>query len=105
LFPEPIRKNKSLFTDFLNLSYISNKKTIANYLRMVAKLDLDKQLSTISKPVTLLGGRYDSMRPESVVKELATNIPVAKYHTIDSGHYASIQAPHTLADYIRASAE
>lgn len=102
LYPRELRTDEALFQDFLNLSYIASNTTTANYLRMVANLDIQAQLESISVPVTLLGGRFDAMRPAAVVEALAATIPAATYQCIDSGHYVSLQAPHALAKVISA---
>lgn len=102
LFPPECRDNPELFKAFLNISFSTDKQVIANYLHMVADLDIQSKLNTIKVPVQLLGGKFDAMRPALVVEQLSSSIETVRYKCIDSGHYASLQAPNALLDIIKS---
>jgi 3-oxoadipate enol-lactonase len=68
--------------------------------RMLANADMEAELSRLSRPVLVIGGSLDRVRPAAVAEAIAKSIPGARYVEIRTGHYMAVQTPELMADCI-----
>lgn len=96
-YPEALRGDPERFAA-LRARWLGNDPgSYAAILRMLAALDMDADLAAISCPTVVLAGTDDLVRPPATVEPVARRVPGARFETIDSGHFASVQAPERLA--------
>ena len=70
--------------------------------RMLANADMQAELTRLSRPVLVIGGSLDRVRPAPVAEAIAKSIPGARYVEIRTGHYMAVQTPDLIADCIDA---
>ena len=68
--------------------------------RMLANADMEAELARLSRPVLVIGGSLDRVRPAAVAEAIAKSIPGARYVEIRTGHYMAVQTPELVADCI-----
>ena len=68
--------------------------------RMLANADMQAELTRLSRPVLVIGGSLDRVRPAAVAEAIAKSIPGARYVEIRTGHYMAVQTPDLMADCI-----
>jgi 3-oxoadipate enol-lactonase len=61
--------------------------------RMLAGTDLTADLARINCPTMVVAGAYDQLRTPAHLREIASQIPGARFEVIDSGHYIPVQTP------------
>jgi pimeloyl-ACP methyl ester carboxylesterase len=101
-YPHHLRDNTGRF-DRLRARWLGNDPgSYAAVLRMVADLHMEAELAAIRCPTVVLAGRSDLVRPPDSVRVVADQVPRARFRTIDSGHFASVQAPDVFAEALDA---
>ncbi|MFX0003025.1 MAG: alpha/beta fold hydrolase [Candidatus Hodarchaeota archaeon] len=78
------RKFRKLYTDVLKLPKVSVLSTFKN---MNSKLNLKKELSTISQPTLILYGTEDKIISKSMVGEIKDLIPNSELKIIENGSH------------------
>jgi 3-oxoadipate enol-lactonase len=68
--------------------------------RMLANADMQVELTRLSRPVLVIGGSLDRVRPAPVAEAIAKSIPGARYVEVRTGHYMAVQTPDLIADCI-----
>ena len=68
--------------------------------RMLANADMEAELARLSRPVLVIGGSLDRVRPAAVAEAIAKSIPGARYVEVRTGHYMAVQTPELIADCI-----
>lgn len=96
-YPEHLRGDRSRFAR-LRARWLSNDPgSYAAILRMLVGLDMGRDLAAIACPTLVLAGTDDLVRPPATVAPVAERVPGARFETLASGHFASIQAPELFA--------
>lgn len=96
-YPEKLRAEPGRFAS-LRARWLGNDPgSYAAILRMLAALDMGEDLAAISCPTVVLAGTDDLVRPPATVEPVAHRVRGARFETIDSGHFASVQSPERLA--------
>ena len=97
-YPQALRDEVGRF-ERLRARWLGNDPgSYAAILRLLAGLDMRDDLAAIRCPTLVLAGRNDLVRPPDTVRLVADQIPGARFDVIDSGHFASIQAPAAFAE-------
>ena len=78
----------------------NDPSSYATIWRMLANADMEAELTRLSRPVLVIGGSLDRVRPAAVVEAIAKSIPGARYVEIRTGHYMAVQTPELIADCI-----
>lgn len=78
----------------------NDPSSYATIWRMLANADMEAELTRLSRPVLVIGGSLDRVRPASVVEAIAKSIPGARYVEVRTGHYMAVQTPELVADCI-----
>jgi 3-oxoadipate enol-lactonase len=80
----------------------NDPSSYATIWRMLANADMEAELTRLSRPVLVIGGSLDRVRPAAVAEAIAKSIPGARYVEIRTGHYMAVQTPELMADCIDA---
>ena len=97
-YPVALRTNDRRF-ERLRARWLGNDPgSYAAILRMLAELDMEAELPAIRCPTLVLAGTNDLIRPSATVRPVADRVPGARFETLASGHFASVQAPELFAD-------
>jgi 3-oxoadipate enol-lactonase len=72
----------------------------ATIWRMLASLDMQRELAGLRCPVLVIGGSLDRVRPPALAEATAKTIPGARYVEIATGHYMAVQTPNLIFDCI-----
>jgi 3-oxoadipate enol-lactonase len=80
----------------------NDPSSYATIWRMLANADMEAELTRLSRPVLVIGGSLDRVRPAAVAQAIAKSIPGARYVEIRTGHYMAVQTPELIADCIDA---
>jgi 3-oxoadipate enol-lactonase len=78
----------------------NDPSSYATIWRMLANADMEAELTRLSRPVLVIGGSLDRVRPAAVAEAIAKSIPGARYVEIRTGHYMAVQTPELVADCI-----
>ena len=78
----------------------NDPSSYATIWRMLADADMEAELTRLSRPVLVIGGSLDRVRPAAVVEAIAKSIPGARYVEIRTGHYMAVQTPDLIYDGI-----
>jgi 3-oxoadipate enol-lactonase len=78
----------------------NDPSSYATIWRMLANADMEAELTRLSRPVLVIGGSLDRVRPAVVVEAIAKSIPGARYVEIRTGHYMAVQTPELMAGCI-----
>lgn len=97
-YPSHLRDGSGRF-DRLRARWLGNDPgSYAAVLRMLADLDMSAELAAIQCPTLVLAGNSDLVRPPDTVQKVAAQVPRARFRTIETGHFASVQAPDVFAN-------
>ncbi len=99
-YPAELRGDAARFAAFRARWLGNDPASYAAVYRMLAGLELGKEIAAIACPVLVLGGSLDRVRPPALVEPVAKLIPGARYRVIESGHYMAVQTPELLAGAI-----
>jgi 3-oxoadipate enol-lactonase len=72
----------------------------ATIWRMLASMDMQRELAGLRCPVLVIGGSLDRVRPPPLAEGLAKAIPGARYIEVRTGHYMAVQTPDLISDCI-----
>ena len=97
-YPVALRDGSGRF-DRARARWLGNDPgSYAAILRMLAELDMRDDLAAIRCPTLILAGTNDLVRPPATVRLVADQVSGARFHEIESGHFASVEAPDRLAN-------
>src|SRR5581483_7482628 len=96
-YPPELRGDPARFAAFRARWLGNDSASYAAIYRMLAGLELGKEIAAISCPVLVIAGSLDRVRPPALVEPVAKSIPDARYRVIESGHYMAVQTPELLA--------
>ena len=96
------RKTESKIVEAIRRSLLSNDApSIISAIRMVAKVDLRENLSSISCPTQILVGSDDVLTPLGLAKELVASIKGAQLKELPNcGHAAPVEQPSLVTKAI-----
>jgi 3-oxoadipate enol-lactonase len=72
----------------------------ATIWRMLAGMDMQRELAGLRCPVLVIGGSLDRVRPPPSAEGVAKAIPGARYIEVRTGHYMAVQTPDLISDCI-----
>ena len=72
----------------------------ATIWRMLADMDMQAELTRLRRPVLVIGGSLDRVRPPALAEAVANVIPGARYIEVSTGHYMAVQTPDLISDCI-----
>jgi 3-oxoadipate enol-lactonase len=72
----------------------------ATIWRMLADMDMQAELTRLRRPVLVIGGSLDRVRPPALAEAVANVIPGARYVEVSTGHYMAVQTPDLISDCI-----
>lgn len=99
-YPPVVRHDEQVFREFRARWLANDPESFAAINRMLAATDISNELSRVACPVLVTAGRHDSLRPSALIEPMAKQIPGAQFLELNSGHFASIQTPGTMAQAI-----
>ncbi len=78
----------------------NDPQSYATIWRMLAGLDMQRELAGLRCPVLVIGGGLDRVRPPAAAESVAKAIPGARYIELRTGHYMAVQTPELIYDCI-----
>jgi len=101
-YPPELRGDIRRFERFRARWLGNDPASYATIWRMLAGLDMERELTGLRCPVLVIGGSLDRVRPPALAQALAKTMPTAGYHEIRTGHYMAVQTPDLISDCIDA---
>jgi 3-oxoadipate enol-lactonase len=101
-YPTELRGNIKRFERYRARWLGNDPLSYATIWRMLAGLDMQRELTGLRCPVLVIGGNLDRVRPPALAQAAADAIPGARYVEVQTGHYMSVQTPDLIADCIDA---
>lgn len=80
----------------------NDPQSYATIWRMLAGLDMQRELAGLRCPVLVIGGEFDRVRPPPIAESVAKAIPGACYVELRTGHYMAVQTPELIYDCVDA---
>ena len=80
----------------------NDPQSYAAIWRMLAGLDMQRELAALRCPVLVIGGEFDRVRPPPLAESVAKAIPGARYVELRTGHYMAVQTPELIYDCLDA---
>ena len=99
-YPPVVRYNPEIFEAFRARWLSNDPESFAAINRMLANEDITPELAKIACPVLFTAGRHDPLRPPSVIEPMAKQISGAEFLELNTGHFAAVQSPGTMAQAI-----
>ncbi len=99
-YPPVVRHNQAVFEAFRARWLGNDPQSFAAINRMLANNDITGELSKVACPALLTAGRHDSLRPPSAIEPMSKQVPGAEFLELNTGHFASVQTPGTMAQAI-----
>ena len=97
-YPERFRGDRRRFEQYRRRWLTNDPQGFAAINRMLAEMDLTRQYGHIACPTLVIGCTYDTIRPPQGVKEIAAQIPGARYVETASGHFMPHQTPELFIE-------
>ena len=101
-YPPELRGDIRRFERFRARWLGNDPASYATIWRMLAGLDMQRELTGLRCPVLLIGGSLDRVRPPALAQALARTMPNAGYDEVRTGHYMAVQTPDLIFDCIDA---
>ncbi|MFC7397871.1 alpha/beta fold hydrolase [Chelatococcus sp. GCM10030263] len=101
-YPQALRQDKARFEETRKRRLGMDPLGVAALTRMLAELDLTRDLAAVRCPTLVIAGRHDGDRPPAVVAPVAAAIPGARLVTLETGHFMALQTPELVAEAIEA---
>ena len=101
-YPPELRGDTGRFERFRARWLGNDPASYAAIWRMLAGLDMERELTGLRCPVLVLGGSLDRVRPPALAQALAKTMPKAIYDEVRTGHYMAVQTPGLISDRIDA---
>ena len=92
-----LRGDAARFQAFRGRWLANDPASFASIYRMLADMDLSREIGSIRCPVLVIAGEHDGSRPPAMVEPIAQAIPRARYKVLPTGHYAGLQTPELIA--------
>jgi 3-oxoadipate enol-lactonase len=99
-YPPIVRHNADVFQQFRARWLGNDPQSFAAINRMLAAEDITGELPKIACPTLFTAGRHDGLRPPSAIEPMARQVPGGQFLELNTGHFASIQTPGTMAQAI-----
>jgi pimeloyl-ACP methyl ester carboxylesterase len=99
-YPLGLRQDEARFRDVRNRRLGMDPFGVAALTRMLAGLDLSRDLAAIACPALVLAGRHDGDRPPEIVAKVAGSIRNAEFRVVETGHFMALQTPGLAASEI-----
>lgn len=85
------------FELFLSTQLSTPPESLAATYRMLADLDLESDLASLTCPSTFVAGTHDKARTPVLVRQIAKKVQDSHFLEIPSGHFMALQTPETIA--------
>jgi pimeloyl-ACP methyl ester carboxylesterase len=99
-YPPIVRHNPEVFREFRARWLGNDPRSFAAINRMLAAEDITGELASIDCPTLFTAGRHDALRPPSVIEPMSQRVRGAQFLELNTGHFASMQTPGTMAQAI-----
>ena len=99
-YPENVRFDAEHYREFRARWLANDPRSYAAINRMLIGMDLNPLCPQLRCPVLLMAGKYDPLRPPSLIEPLARIIPDARFVPVEAGHFMAVQAPAFVATTI-----
>jgi pimeloyl-ACP methyl ester carboxylesterase len=99
-YPPVVRHDEDTFRQFRARWLANDPESFAAINRMLAAEEITGELAKVACPTLVTAGRHDGLRPRSLIEPMARQIPGATFLELNSGHFASVQTPGTMAQAI-----
>jgi len=101
-YPPALRQDAARFAEIRRRRLGMDPVGVAALTRMLAGLDLTRDLAAVSCRTLVIAGRHDGDRPPAVVAPVAEAIAGARFVTLETGHFMALQTPDLIAETIEA---
>jgi 3-oxoadipate enol-lactonase len=101
-YPPELRDDIRRFERYRARWLGNDPASYATIWRMLAGLDMQRELTELRCPVLVIGGSLDRVRPPALAHALARTMPNAGYDEVRTGHYMAVQTPDLIFDCIDA---
>lgn len=96
-WPPPLRTNPAAFERF-SLRWLSaDPNSFAAIFAMLARMELDDDLTHLPPHTLLVAGQYDALRPPAEIERLAGFSRHIEALPVASGHFMPVQSPHWVS--------
>ncbi len=99
-YPPVVRHNADVLRQFRARWLANDPQSFAAINRMLAGEDITSELTRIACPTLVTAGRHDGLRPSSVIEPMAKQVPGGEFLELNTGHFASVQTPGSMAQAI-----
>jgi 3-oxoadipate enol-lactonase len=99
-YPPVVRHNEDTFREFRARWLANDPQSFAAINRMLAEEDITGELPRVACPALVTAGRHDTLRPRALIEPMAKQISGAEFLELNTGHFASVQTPGTMAQAI-----
>ena len=99
-YPPVVRLDEDVFRQFRARWLANDPESFAAINRMLAHENIEHELPRIVCPTLVTAGRHDGLRPASVIAPMAERVPGAQFLELNTGHFASVQAPGLIGQAI-----
>ncbi len=96
-YPANVQTNLEHFREFRARWLANDPHSYAAINRMLVGMDLNPLCPELRCPTLVMAGKYDALRPPSLIAPLRETIPGARYAEIEAGHFMAVQAPAAVA--------
>ena len=96
-YPPVVRYDEARFQAFRARWLGNDPDSLAAINRMLAGTEMDGDLAALKCPTLVLAGVHDPLRPPSAVEPMAREIPGAKFQSLETGHFMTVQTPELVA--------
>ena len=99
-YPPELRGDIKRFERYRARWLGNDPASYATIWRMLADMDMQAELTRLRRPVLVIGGSLDRVRPPALAEAVANVIPGARYIEVSTGHYMAVQTPDLISDCI-----
>lgn len=99
-YPPVVRLNEDVFAQFRARWLGNDPESLGAINRMLANESIEHELAALRCPVLFTAGHHDGLRPPSLIEPMSRQTPGAQFLALNTGHFASVQAPGLVAQAI-----
>jgi 3-oxoadipate enol-lactonase len=101
-YPDELRGDIKRFERYRARWLGNDPLSYATVYRMLARTEMDDELTKLGCPVLVFGAEFDRTRPPAISKAIADTIPKARFEQIRTGHYMAAQTPELIFERVNA---
>ena len=96
-YPPEVRHDAEQYQRFRARWLANDPESLAATHRMLVDATLTEELPRIECPVLAIAGTHDALRPPALIEPLAGRMRRARFRSLETGHFMTVQTPVTVA--------